>query len=160
MAGPGDPASAAPAHDDSPPPQYSDVIRQDRADTRGQFSFKTPVLLSGLLLSLVLVIILGCLVGDLWVRLDTLQLRVEHRNEREIQIVKSELNTLKNEVGENNKHFKERIDHLVKRINGLQEAFKTGDVKYLVSEAQSLLSHVNIFLVAASLLILFLSHIL
>ena len=81
MAGPAPPSAPPPAHEDTPPPLYSEVVTcppphpdQDQAASRRPgYSCKTPVLVSGILITLGLVIVLGSFVGDLWVRLDTLQ---------------------------------------------------------------------------------------
>ena len=71
-------APPPPLHEDTPPPHYSEVVpcpsdpapRPERSP-----SCRTPVLVAGLVTSLGLVLVLACVVGDLWVRLDTLQVR-------------------------------------------------------------------------------------
>ena len=151
MAGPSAPPSAPPPHEDTPPPQYCDVVTtppvipeeapgnaEDRARTRGRL----PVLVFGLVLTLSLTVVLGCMVGDLWVRLETLQVRVEHRNEKEVAKIKAEIQLLKRDLqkyDEMDEKILNKMDFLSRRIDGLQEAFKTGDVKYIVvSSAQNL----------------------
>ena len=73
------PPSAPPPHEDTPPPLYSEVVQCPppsepvQVARRSGYSCKTPVLVSGILITLGLVIVLGSFVGDLWVRLDTLQ---------------------------------------------------------------------------------------
>ena len=79
-----------------------------------------------------------------------LQVRVEHRSEKQVARLQQEVASLHTEV-EKQQHldmkFLGRIDLLSRRIDGLQEAFKTGDVKYLGSEAQPIrASHLSTFL--------------
>ena len=77
-------APPPPLHEDTPPPHYSEVVpcpeHLDTSDpaphterSPGSASCRTPVLVAGLVTSLGLVLVLACVVGDLWVRLDTLQ---------------------------------------------------------------------------------------
>ena len=108
------------------------------------------MLVTGVCLTVLTLLVLAGLVGELLVRLEVLEVRVETRNERELAKVKLELAGLETrlenmEEGETN--FQEQIELLTRRIDGLQEAFKTGDVKYLVSEAQLVrASHLSTFL--------------
>ena len=105
MAGPAPPPSAPPPHEDTPPPQYCEVVtsspvlpqapEQPEDSERGRASCRVPVLVFGIVLTLSLTVILGCMVGDLWVRLETLQVRVEHRNEKEVAKIKTEVHLLK-----------------------------------------------------------------
>lgn len=71
---------------------------------------------------------------------------MEHKNEKEMIMLKNELYALQTTVDDNDQFLKERIDHLTKRINGLQEAFKTGDAKHLVSNTQTNVLNVIAFL--------------
>ena len=72
-------APPPPLHEDTPPPHYSEVVpcpsdpapHTERSPVTA--SCRTPVLVAGLVTSLGLVLVLACVVGDLWVRLDTLQ---------------------------------------------------------------------------------------
>ena len=71
--------SAPPSHEDTPPPQYSEVVTcppdsdSETPAPGSGWSCKTPVLLFGVILCLVLVTCLGYIVATLWVQLDTLQ---------------------------------------------------------------------------------------
>ena len=97
------------------------------------------MLVTGVCLTLLTLVVLGGLVGELLVRLEVLEVRVETRNERELAKVKLELAVLETRLEtmeQSETNFQEQIELLTRRIDGLQEAFKTGDVKYLVSEAQ------------------------
>ena len=97
------------------------------------------MLVTGVCLTLLTLVVLGGLVGELLVRLEVLEVRVETRNERELAKVKLELAVLETRLEtmeQSETNFHEQIELLTRRIDGLQEAFKTGDVKYLVSEAQ------------------------
>ena len=88
-----------------------------------------------------------------------LQVRVQHKNEKELAQIQKELKNLKNQMeSENLQDVKvmERMDHLVRRIDGLQEAFKTGDAKHLVSKSESLVSNIATFLFC--LLLTFICH--
>ena len=90
MAGSASPSAPPPAHEDTPPPLYSEVVPcpppppdhdQDQGSPRRRgYSCKTPVLVSGILITLGLVIVLGSFVGDLWVRLDTLQVESSQKS--------------------------------------------------------------------------------
>ena len=102
-------------------------------------SCKTPVLVTGVCLTLLTLAVLGGMVGELLVRLEVLEVRVETRNERELEKVKKEVAVLDERLEnlkETESDFQDELKMLSSRIDGLQEAFKTGDVKYLVSEAQ------------------------
>ena len=97
------------------------------------------MLVTGVCLTLFTLVVLGGLVGELLVRLEVLEVRVETRNERELEKVKKEVAVLDERLEnlkETESNFQDQIEMLTRRIDGLQEAFKTGDVKYLVSEAQ------------------------
>ena len=97
------------------------------------------MLVTGVCLTLMTLVVLGGLVGELLVRLEVLEVRVETRNERELEKVKKEVAVLDERLEnlkETESNFQDQIEMLTRRIDGLQEAFKTGDVKYLVSEAQ------------------------
>ena len=108
------------------------------------------MLVTGVCLSLLSLVVLAGLVGELLVRLEVLEVRVEHRNERQLQKVQEELALLSSrleDLRETDTNFQERMELLTRRIDGLQEAFKTGDAKYLVSEAQLVrASHLSTFL--------------
>ena len=158
MAGPAAPPSAPPPHEDTPPPQHCEVgtsppvlIQAAPGGTgRGRASCRVPVLVFGIVLTLSLTVILGCMVGDLWVRLETLQVRVEHRNEKEVAKIKAEVQLLKRDLqkyDDMDEKILDKIDFLSRRIDGLQDAFKTGDVKYIVvSSAQNLKTNLKAFL--------------
>ena len=107
-------------------------------------------MVTGVCLTLLTILVLAGLVGELLVRLEVLEVRVETRNERELAKVKLELAGLETRLEnmeETETNFQEQIELLTRRIDGLQEAFKTGDVKYLVSEAQLVrASHLSTFL--------------
>ena len=88
-----------------------------------------------------------------------IQVRVQHKNEKELAQIQKELKYLKTQMeSENHQDVKimERMDHLVRRIDGLQEAFKTGDAKHLVSKSESLVSNIATFLFC--LLLTFICH--
>ena len=108
------------------------------------------MLVTGVCLSLLTLLVLAGLVGELLIRLEVLEVRVEHKNERELQQLKDQLTVLETRLenlGQSETNFQEQIEMLTRRIDGLQEAFKTGDVKYLVSEAQHVrASHLPTFL--------------
>ena len=145
-------------HEESPPPQYSEVVQchEDHppAAAGERDSYKTPVLLTGVCLTLLSVVILGFLVGDLLVRLDVLEVRLETRTERELDTVKRELAVLVTRLDylkQTETDFSGRIELLSRRVDGLQEAFKTGDVKHLVSRAQNVrATQISTFLVIIS----------
>ena len=108
------------------------------------------MLVTGVCLSLLSLLVLAGLVGELLVRLEVLEVRVEHRNERQLKKVQEELALLGSrleDLRETDSNFQEKMELLTRRIDGLQEAFKTGDAKYLVSEAQHVrASHLSTFL--------------
>ena len=144
-------------HEESPPPQYSEVVQcpEDPPPAAGERdSYKTPVLLTGVCLTLLSVVILGFLVGDLLVRLDVLEVRLETRTERELDTVKRELAVLVTRLDylkQTETDFSGRMELLARRVDGLQEAFKTGDVKHLVSRAQNVrATQISTFLVIIS----------
>ena len=143
-------------HEESPPPQYSEVVQcpEDPPAAGERDSYKTPVLLTGVCLTLLSVVILGFLVGDLLVRLDVLEVRLETRTERELDTVKRELAVLVTRLDylkQTETDFSGRIELLSRRVDGLQEAFKTGDVKHLVSRAQNVrATQISTFLVIIS----------
>ena len=90
------------------------------------------MLVTGVCLTLLTLLVLAGLVGELLVRLEVLEVRVETRNERELAKVKLELAGLETRLGsmeETETNFQEQFELLTRRIDGLQEAFKTGDVK-------------------------------
>lgn len=160
MAGPAAPPSAPPPHEDTPPPLYCEVVtsspvlplapEQPEDSERGRASCRVPVLVFGIVLTLSLTVILGCMVGDLWVRLETLQVRVEHRNEKEVAKIKTEVQLLKRNLqkyDDMDEKILDKMDFLSRRIDGLQDAFKTGDVKYIVvSSAQNMKTNMKTFL--------------
>ena len=168
MAGPSAPPSAPPPHEDTPPPEYCEVVTAPpvitrvttpEAEARGGASCRVPVLVFGIVLTLSLTVILGCMVGDLWVRLETLQVRVEHRNEKEVAKIKAEMQLLKRDLqkyDDMDEKILDKMDFLSRRIDGLQEAFKTGDVKYIVvSSAQSLKTNMQAFTLIHFILLCF-----
>ena len=107
-------------------------------------------MVTGVCLTLFTLVVLGGLVGELLVRLEVLEVRVETKNERELERVKQELAVLAvrlENLKETETNFQDQIELLTRRIDGLQEAFKTGNVKYLVSEAHHVrASHLSTFL--------------
>jgi len=140
--------SAPPSHEDTPPPQYSEVVTcpsDTDHDSHGSgWSCKTPVLLFGVILCLVLVTCLGYIVATLWVQLDTLQVRVTHKNEKEVEILQRQFQVLKSEIDKqkiDEDKIHRKLDLLSRRIDGLQDAFKTGDVTYIISEATILVTN-------------------
>ena len=167
MAGPAAPPSAPPPHEDTPPPQYCEVVTSPPVVTqeapghqesdRGRASCRVPVLVFGIVLTLSLTVVLGCMVGDLWVRLETLQVRVEHRNEKEVAKIKAEVQLLKRDLqkyDDMDEKILDKMDFLSRRIDGLQDAFKTGDVKYIVvSSAQNLKTNLKAFLLIYCILL-------
>ena len=165
MAGPSAPPSAPPPHEDTPPPQYCEVVTSPpvitqeapEASDRGSNSCRVPVLVFGIVLTLSLTVILGCMVGDLWVRLETLQVRVEHRNEKEVAKIKTGMQLLRRDLqkyDDMDEKILDKMDFLSRRIDGLQDAFKTGDVKYIVvSNAQNLKTNAKAFLLICAFLL-------
>ena len=100
------------------------------------------MLVTGVCLTLLTVVVLTGLVGELLVRLEVLEVRVETKNERELDRIKKEMAGLERRLESGLENLKKteadfnyQIFMLTKRIYGLQTAFKTGDAKYLVSEA-------------------------
>jgi len=143
-------------HEESPPPQYSEVVHctDTNNTTPERAPLKTAVLVTGVCLTLLSVSVLAVLVGDLLVRLDLLELRVEHRNERELEKVKQEVAVLVTRLDflkHTESNFQAEIDLLSRRVDGLQEAFKTGDVVHLVSQADNVrATQISTFLVISS----------
>ena len=89
-----------------------------------------------------------------------LQVRVEHRSEKQVARLQQEVASLHTEV-EKQQHldqkFLGRLDLLSRRIDGLQEAFKTGDVKHIVvvSRARVLGTNPRTFLCCLSAAIIY-----
>ena len=89
-----------------------------------------------------------------------LQVRVEHRSEKQVARLQQEVASLHTEV-EKQQHldqkFLGRLDLLSRRIDGLQEAFKTGDVKHIVvvSRARVLGTNPRTFLCCLSAAVLY-----
>ena len=88
------------------------------------------------------------------------QVRVEHRSEKQVARLQQEVASLHTEV-EKQQHldqkFLGRVDLLSRRIDGLQEAFKTGDVKHIVvvSRARVLGTNPRTFLCCLSAAIIY-----
>ena len=88
-------------------------------------------------------------------------MRVQHKNEKELAQIQRELKQLKSQMESQalqdalqDIKIMERMDHIVRRIDGLQEAFKTGDAKHLVSTSQCLVPNITTFLSCLLLTIL------
>ena len=107
---------------------------------------KTAVLYSVLSVAFVLLVVMGCMVGDLWMRLTTLQITVEEINTRKMESVKLKLESLAINVDNITIHNEElniRLDQLADKVDRLQLQ-KEGQLHYvMVAQVGSTLSISN-----------------
>ena len=84
-----------------------------------------------------------------------------HKNEKEVEILQRQFQVLKSEIDKqkiDEDKIHRKLDLLSRRIDGLQDAFKTGDVTYIISEAtilftnKSFLYHIMLMFVLIILL--------
>ena len=138
------PPSAPPIspHEESPPPPpYSEVagyIEHEcdviATQTVTSDSHKTVVLYSILTVAFVLLVVMGCMVGDLWMRLTTLQVTVEEINNRKVESVKLKLESLAVNVDNitiHNEELNARLDQLADKVDRLQLQ-KEGQMHYVM----------------------------
>ena len=67
-----------------------------------------------------------------------------HKNEKEVEILQRQFQVLKSEIDKqkiDEYKIHRKLDLLSRRIDGLQDAFKTGDVTYIISEATILVTN-------------------
>ena len=67
-----------------------------------------------------------------------------HKNEKEVEILQRQFQVLKSEIDKqkiDEDKIHRKLDLLSRRIDGLQDAFKTGDVTYIISEATILVTN-------------------
>ena len=117
---------------------------------------KTVVLYSVLSVAFVLLVVMGYMVGDLWMRLTTLQVTVEEINTRKMESVKLKLEYLAVNVDNITTHNEEldaRLDQLADKVDRLQLQ-KEGQLHYvmvaqvwliLIYLQQTLLSQISTF---------------
>ena len=146
------PITPSAPHEESPPPEYCEVVQDNPPPPPPhQRSINTPLLLTGVCLTFFSFVVLAALVGDLLFRLDLLEVRLEHRHEKELEKVKQQmamLATSLDNLKQSETDHQDKLDLLSRRIDGLSEAFKTGDAKYLVSRAENVqVTQMSTFLV-------------
>ena len=67
-----------------------------------------------------------------------------HKNEKEVEILQRQFQVLKSEIDKqkiDEDKIHRKLELLSRRIDGLQDAFKTGDVTYIISEATILVTN-------------------
>ena len=70
-----------------------------------------------------------------------------HKNEKEVEILQRQFQVLKSEIDKqkiDEDKIHRKLDLLSRRIDGLQDAFKTGDVTYIISEATILVTNKSV----------------
>eukprot|EP00090_Calanus_glacialis_P015337 TRINITY_DN24218_c0_g1_i3.p1 TRINITY_DN24218_c0_g1~~TRINITY_DN24218_c0_g1_i3.p1 ORF type:complete len:197 (-),score=68.11 TRINITY_DN24218_c0_g1_i3:122-643(-) len=138
------PPSAPPIspHEESPPPPpYSEVAGYTEHEcddmatqTVTSDRHKTAVLYSILSVAFVVLVVMGCMVGDLWMRLNTLQDTVEEINTRKVESVKLKLESLAVNVDNitlHNEELNARLDQLADKVDRLQLQ-KEGQLHYVM----------------------------
>ena len=114
------------------------------------------MLYSILSVAFVVLVVMGCMVGDLWMRLTTLQVTVEEINNRKVESVKLKLESLAVNVDNitiHNEELNARLDQLADNVDRLQLQ-KEGQLHYvmvaqvwliLIYLQQTLLSQISTF---------------
>jgi len=157
----------SPHEESPPPPPYSEVVcRALQSDdtatqTPSTTSHRAVVIYSVLAVALALVVVFGCIVGDLWFRLDSLHGTVAELNIREeVETVKTQMKSLFGDMENITKYngvLRERLENLEDKVDRLQLQ-KEGQLHYvLVAKAPSvqpgvlLLTFLSVWMVWTSL---------
>ena len=130
----------SPHEESPPPPPYSEVVvcpvecDNNATQTHTTDSHKTAVIYSVLSVAFVLVVVMGCMMGDLWIRMNSLQVKVEKINTREVETVKLQLQSLVVNV-ENITSYNEvlmaRLEQVADKVDRLQLQ-KEGQLHYVM----------------------------
>jgi len=97
-------------------------------------NYRTALIYSVLGVTFIVLLGLGYVVGDMWFRLNSLKVKVEEGNAKELEVVKSELKYLAKDVT-NLTHSSEvlrmRLKEVANRVDRLQ-LYKEGEPYYLL----------------------------
>ena len=133
----------SPHEESPPPPPYSEVGlvcptvegHNNATQTQTSDGHKTAVIYSVLAVALVLVVVMGCIVGHMKSKLDSLHVTVEEINTREVEILKLEMQSLAGDVDNitsYNEVMRARLEQLSDKVDRLQ-AQKEGQPYYLLA---------------------------
>jgi len=112
------------------PPEYDDGATQ----TGGSHGQKAAVIYAVLSLGFVIMVVMGCITGDLWMQLNRLKVTVEEHNTREVDLLKLRLDSLAinvHNISNHNEEVMTSLEMLADKVDRLRLK-KDGELHYVM----------------------------